>query len=106
MLVFATPAFCTSKVCGPTLDSMKAVAKSKPGITFINVEPYKMTFTNGRLQPVLDANQYLQATDVTNAWGLQTEPWIFLVDKDGIIRGSWSTIVDAADLTAAIDGVM
>jgi hypothetical protein len=106
VLVFATPAFCTSKVCGPTLDSMKAVAKSKPGIAFINVEPYQMTFTGGHLQPVLDSNQYLQATEVTNAWGLQTEPWIFLVDRDGIIRGSWSTIVDAADLAAAIDKVL
>lgn len=105
VLVFATPAFCTSKVCGPTLDSIKAIAKTEPGMTFINVEPYKMSFANGQLQPVLDAQNYLQATDVTTAWGLPTEPWIFVVDKDGTVRGSWSTVVDPADLTKVIDAV-
>ncbi len=105
VLVFATPAFCTSKVCGPTLDSIKAVAKSEPGMTFINVEPYRMSFVNGQLQPVLDAQNSLQANDVTIAWGLTNEPWIFVVDKGGIVRGSWSTVVDASDLTAVIDAV-
>lgn len=105
VLVFATPAFCRSAVCGPTLDGIKAVAKTRPGMTFINVEPYKMTFTGGRLQPVPDAGGSLQATDVTNAWGLLTEPWVFLVDRNGIVRGSWSTVVTADELTAAIDAV-
>jgi hypothetical protein len=105
VLVFATPAFCTSKVCGPTLDSIKALAKTEPGVTFINVEPYKMSFANGHLQPILDAQNYLQATDVTSAWGLPTEPWIFVVDKDGVVRSSWSTVVDPADLTAAIEAL-
>ena len=105
VLVFATPAFCTSRVCGPTLDAIKAIAKTEPGVTFINVEPYKMSFTGGHLQPILDAQQYLQATDVTNAWGLPTEPWIFVVDRNGIVQGSWSTVVSPAELTTAIDAV-
>jgi hypothetical protein len=105
VLVFATPAFCTSRVCGPTLDAIKAIAKSEPGMTFINVEPYQMTYTGGHLQPVVDAQNNLQATDVTNAWGILTEPWIFVVDRDGIVRGTWSTVVSAAELTAAIDAV-
>lgn len=105
VLVFATPAFCKSSVCGPTLDSIKAIAKSEPGMTFINVEPYQMTFVDGHLQPVLDAQKNLQATDVTDAWGLPTEPWIFVVDRDGIVRGSWSTVVSPAALTAAIDAL-
>ncbi|HEX7471548.1 MAG TPA: hypothetical protein VF323_00570 [Candidatus Limnocylindrales bacterium] len=105
VLVFATPAFCTSRVCGPTLDAIKAIAKTEPTVTFINVEPYKMSFADGHLQPILDAQQYLQATDVTNAWGLPTEPWIFVVDRNGLVQGSWSTVVSAAELTKAIDAV-
>ncbi|HTC86326.1 MAG TPA: hypothetical protein VK656_06455 [Candidatus Acidoferrum sp.] len=105
VLVFATPAFCQTKQCGPTLDSVKAVAATESGMTFINVEPYKMTFANNSLQPVLDAQGSLQATDVTNAWGLLTEPWIFVVDKAGIVRGSYSLIVSADELKAAIDAV-
>jgi hypothetical protein len=102
VLVFATPAFCTSRQCGPTLDAIKAVAKIEPAMTFINVEPYKMQFANGGLQPVLDAQGGLQATDITNAWGLLSEPWIFVVDKAGIVRGSYALIVSADELKAAI----
>jgi len=102
VLVFATPAFCTSRQCGPTLDAIKALAKTEPAMTFINVEPYKLTFANGQLQPVLDANGQLQATDATNAWGLLTEPWIFVVDGTGIVRGSFELIASDAELKAAI----
>ncbi len=66
--------------CGPTLDRIKPVAAANPAVTFINVEPYQLHDVDGQLQPVLDANGQLQATDVTNAWGLLTEPWIFAVD--------------------------
>jgi hypothetical protein len=105
VLVFATPAFCTSRQCGPTLDAVKAIAKDAPKITFINVEPYKLQFTGGRLQPVLDARGQLQATDVTDAWGLLTEPWIFVVDRDGIVRGSYAVIASPEELKAAIAAV-
>ena len=59
-------------------------------MTFINVEPYKMEYTDGRLQPVLDADGQLQITDATRAWGILSEPWIFVVDRrrdrPGIVR--------------------
>ncbi len=105
VLVFATPAFCTSRQCGPTLDAVKEIAKGAPRMTFINVEPYKLTFSGGRLQPVLDANGQLQATDVTDAWGLLTEPWIFVVDRDGIVRGSYAVIASPDELKTAIAAV-
>lgn len=105
VLVFATPGFCQSKQCGPTLDAIKTIAASEPTMTFINVEPYTMKFANNSLQPVLDAQGGLQPTDVTNAWGLLTEPWIFVVDKTGVVRGSYSLIVSADELKAAIASV-
>ncbi len=106
VLVFATPKFCVSKQCGPTLDGIKAVAKTEaPGIVFINVEPYKLTYANGSLQPVLDASGQLQATDATTAWRLLSEPWVFVVDKQGIVRASFETIVSPDELKAAIAAV-
>jgi len=105
VLVFATPAFCTSRQCGPTLDAVKAIAKDAPRITFINVEPYKLEFSGERLQPVVDASGQLQATEVTDAWGLLTEPWIFVVDRDGIVRGSFAVIASPEELKAAIASV-
>ncbi|HVA87044.1 MAG TPA: hypothetical protein VNF73_12115 [Candidatus Saccharimonadales bacterium] len=102
VLIFATPKFCTSRVCGPTLDRLKAVASQYPMMTFINVEPYKLTYTNGQLQPVLDAENQLQPTQVTDAWGLLSEPWIFVVDGSGIVRGSFEAVAGDAELKAAI----
>ena len=39
--------------CGPTLEKLKPVAAAHPELTFINVEPYNLEFTNGSLQPVM-----------------------------------------------------
>lgn len=39
VLAFATPKFCASAQCGPTLDRLKPIAAAHPAITFINVEP-------------------------------------------------------------------
>ena len=102
VLVFATPAFCTSKQCGPTLDGIKAVAKTEPGITFINAEPYQLEYVAGRLQPKLSADNQLQATDAVKAWGIVSEPWVFVVDGQGIVRGSFEAVVSPEELKAAI----
>ncbi len=103
VVVFATPAFCQSAQCGPTLDRVKQVAASAPSnVAFINVEPYKLQYTEGRLQPVLDANGQLQPVDAVNEWKLLSEPWIFTVDAKGIVRGSFEGVVGADELKAAI----
>ena len=103
VLVFATPAFCTSAQCGPTLDRVKATAAAAPkDVAFINVEPYKLDYANGKLQPVLDANGQLQTVDASNQWGLVSEPWIFTVGADGIVKGSFEGVVGDAELKAAI----
>jgi hypothetical protein len=102
VLVFATPKFCTSAQCGPTLDRMKPVAAAHKDVTFINVEPYKLQLVDGQLQPELDASGGLQATDTTNQWGLLTEPWIFAVDRKGIVRGSYEVTISDAELDAVL----
>ena len=102
VLIFATPAFCVSKICGPALDGIKAVAKTEPGMLFINAEPYVLTYADGRLQPVLDATNQLQATEAVQAWGIVSEPWTFVVDGKGIVRGSFEAVVSAEELKAAI----
>jgi len=105
VLAFATPAFCTSEQCGPTLDSIKPIAETHPDVTFINVEPYVLEEQDGQLQPVLDANGQLQAAPTTDEWGLLSEPWIFVVDRDGIVRGSFEGVVGEAELERAIGEV-
>ena len=104
MLVFATPKFCQTAQCGPTLDLFKPVAAANPDVTFINVEPYELQDVDGQLQPVLDPNKQnsLIATDVTDEWGLLSEPWIFAVDRDGIVRGSYELTITDAELNEII----
>jgi hypothetical protein len=102
MLIFATPKFCASAQCGPTLDRFKPIAAANPNVTFINVEPYQLQDVDGQLQPVLDATNNLQATDVTNQWGLLSEPWIFAVDRTGIVRGSYEVTISDAELKSVL----
>lgn len=108
VLIFATPAFCKSAQCGPTLDMVKAAQRTAPSsVAFINVEPYILTFTEGRLQPVLDGQGNLQPTTVSDAWGLPTEPWVFAVDRNGVVQGSYEGVVtqqELADVIAKIAG--
>jgi hypothetical protein len=104
VLAFATPKFCTSGQCGPTLDRLKPFVARYPTVTFINVEPYVLKDEGGQLQPVLTQNN-LTPAQPTIDWGLLSEPWIYVVDRDGIVRGSFGLIFGDAELGAAIDQV-
>lgn len=105
VVVFATPKFCTSAQCGPTLARIKPFVARYPTVAFIHVEPYKLKLDGGTLQADLDSSGDLQQTDVTAAWGLLSEPWVFVVDRDGIVRASFELIFSDAELTAALDAV-
>jgi hypothetical protein len=103
VLVFATPAFCQSRTCGPALDRVKAGSQGAPSdVAFINVEPYKLAYANGKLQPVLDANNQLQPVDAVTQWGLTSEPWVFTVDGKGIVRRSFNGMPSDQELKDAI----
>jgi hypothetical protein len=104
VLAFATPKFCASAQCGPTLDRLKPFVARYPSVTFINVEPYELRDEGGQLQPVV-TNSNLTPARPTLEWGLLSEPWVFVVGRDGIVRGSFALIFGEAELAAAIDQV-
>jgi hypothetical protein len=104
VLIFATPKFCQTAQCGPTLDRIKPFVAKYPTVDFIHVEPYQLQLQNGALQPVMTSNN-LTPTAVTNTWGLSSEPWVFVVDRQGIVRGSFGLIFSDTELTAALDAV-
>ncbi len=105
VVAFATPSFCQTATCGPTLETVKEVAASYPDLTFINVEPYVMALRDGRLQPVLDATGKLQPAPWTTAWKLHTEPFIAVVDASGRVVAKFEGTIAAEELTAAIDAL-
>jgi hypothetical protein len=106
VVIFATPAFCRSATCGPTLDVVKSVAADYHGrLTFIHVEPYQLTKTDGHLQPVLDASNNPIPIQAVADWGLPTEPYVFVVDDAGRLSAKFEGIAAADELRAAFDAV-
>ena len=75
VLVFATPALCQTRVCGPVVDVAQQVADSYKGkADFIHMEVYNDNEIAKGPRPQLQA------------FNLESEPWAFLVDRNGIIR--------------------
>jgi len=105
VLIFATPKFCLSAQCGPTLDRIKPYASAYPTVTFINVEPYKLVLVDGTLRADLDAGNQLQPVATTDEWHLLTEPNVFVVDRGGIVTANFELIFSDRELTAALDAV-
>ncbi len=105
VLIFATPKFCQTAQCGPTLDRIKPFVARYPTVTFINVEPYKLKVVDGALEPELDANGRLQTTPTVDEWHLVHEPIVYVVDREGTVQGAFELIFGDAELTAALDTV-
>ena len=105
VLIFATPKFCQTSTCGPTLDKLKPIAAAHPEMTFINVEPYVLHDDNGQLQPVLDAANNFQAAPATVAFKLTSEPIVFVVGADGRISSSFELVFSPDEIEAAIQAV-
>jgi hypothetical protein len=91
VVAFATPAFCTSRLCGPDVDVVDYVRRhlGTRKVRFIHVEIYKDN------QPP-DTNQWVKE------WKLPTEPWIFLVGRDGRIKERFEGAVSTDELGAAV----
>lgn len=105
VVAFATPAFCASRLCGPTLEAVKRVAADHPGLTFINVEPYRMVFRDGTFQPELSASGRPQPAPWTEAWGLPSEPFILVIAADGTVVAKFESVIADDELATAIEAL-
>ena len=106
VILFATPMFCQTAACGPTLDVVKGIAADyKDRITFVHVEPYALRLTDAGIQPDLDADGHLQPVPATVEWGLPTEPYLFVVDEDGTVAAMFEGVMGTDELRAAFEEV-
>jgi hypothetical protein len=105
VLIFATPKFCKTLQCGPTLDRIKPFAARYPTVTFINVEPYKLKLVDGALEPDLGADRALQTVPTVDEWHLLYEPVVYVVDREGTVQGAFELIFGDAEPSAALDTV-
>ncbi len=94
VLLFATPQLCQSRVCAPVVDVALQV-KSAVGedVAFVHQEVFKENKVELGVRPQL------------GAWRLRTEPWTFVVDREGIVRSRFEGPVSVEELRRAVDAV-
>lgn len=87
LILFATPGYCQTAVCGPGVDVLETLADQfGDKINPVHVEVYQLPYDNGKMVPAM------------REWGLQTEPWLFLVDKNGTVAGRFEGGITVAEL--------
>jgi hypothetical protein len=96
VVTFATPKFCTSRTCGPVVDVVSHVRKqlAATAVRFIHVEVFSGN------DPARGYNRWMRQ------WGLQSEPWSFLVGRDGRIKAKFEGSVSARELRAAVESAL
>lgn len=96
VIAFATPAFCTSRTCGPVMDTVMdpLFERYRDQALFIHIEPYSL--------------RDLRATNAQNPvpavleWRLETEPWIFVVGRNGRIMAKFEGLVAADEVESVL----
>jgi hypothetical protein len=87
LILFATPGYCQTAVCGPGVDVLSKLTDTfGDKINPVHVEVYQLPYDGGKQVPAM------------GEWGLQTEPWLFLVDKDGKVAGRYEGGITAQEL--------
>ena len=73
LILFATPAFCASRVCGPVVDILEQTRAKygKDDVAFIHNEIYRENRVDQGLRPE------------PAKFRLPTEPWLFVIGRDG-----------------------
>jgi hypothetical protein len=77
VLLFATPEFCQSRVCGPVVDVAEQ-AKQEYGdkAAFIHMEIYNANDPAQRVRPQV------------RSFHLPSEPYLFTIDRSGVVRAA------------------
>jgi hypothetical protein len=90
VVTFATPAFCQSRICGPTVSVVQEAQRRLKGtpLRFIHVEIYEHNTPPNPNQWVLQ-------------WKLPSEPWVFVVGADGRLKAKFEGAVGVNEVVAA-----
>jgi len=93
LVAFVTPGYCSTRFCGPTYELIKQLMPSYGDkAALIHVEVYK--------DPI---NKVV--ADAVREWRLQTEPYIFVIDRNGVITDKFEGPVSLAELDQAMKKV-
>jgi hypothetical protein len=91
-LLFSTPQLCTSRVCGPVTDvAVQLQHEFGNRIAFIHQEIYVDNNPKKGLRPQL------------HAFHLETEPWMFVINRRGVIVARFEGAFGTTELRAALE---
>ena len=98
VVVFATPAFCTTATCGPQVEVIEGIKEGyEDRVTFIHVEMFDNPHEiQGDLRVARVAPAVLE-------WGLLTEPWTFVVDGRGLIVAKFEAFTTAPEIESELE---
>jgi hypothetical protein len=101
VIVFASPAFCTSAVCGPQVEVVSELrAKFGSKADFIHVDLYENPQEiQGDLASAIESPLLAE-------WGLTSQEWTYVVGADGKVAARFENFVGADELEQAIDTVV
>jgi hypothetical protein len=94
VIVFATPQFCSSRVCGPMVDIVR---------TLLPAYGDRVVFTHQEIWQNVEAQEFFPTVA---EWNLQTEPWIFVVDGQGIVRAKFEGLTTAREIEAVLQQIL
>jgi hypothetical protein len=95
VVLFATPALCTSATCAPELQAVQQLHSTySEAANFIHVEIYQYPFDG----------QHTAAT--VDEWHLPSDPWTFVVDKGGIVRDRFEGAAPVEELEPSLKAVL
>ena len=94
VILFATPLLCQSRVCGPVVDVAEQVkAEYGEDVDFVHMEIFEDNEIDKGLR------------EEVAAFGLRTEPWLFVVDSDGRITTAIEGAFGVDELESAVKKV-
>ena len=99
LVLFATPAYCQTRFCGPDYEIARQLRETwGAALNVIHIEVY-----SGLPNPV--ANNFELAPAMT-AFGVATEPWLYLIDADGVVTYRVEGLFTYAEVDSQISALL
>jgi hypothetical protein len=111
VLILDSAGFRESEACGSALSIFHGLAATAPDVTMIHAEPFRTRITGSRL--TLDPpNGPAVLAEWSVAWGLddpafgvRSVPWVFVVDRAGVVRATFQGVIGSEELAVALADV-
>ena len=94
LIVFATPQFCTSRMCGPVVDIVR---------TLLPAYGKRVAFTHQEIWQDFAEKKMFSTVE---EWRLDTEPWVFVVDGKGIIQAKFEGLVTVGEIESVLQQIL